>query len=209
MEIEYVDSGKEQPEENFILPQTEKAINQIIDEFTYFFSICRFLLQVVYIVYLVLRFIYLDRYQIFTLSLLGVCLVQFVFLLISLKQQKKISARIVKPIRFAKRFVSFAIAAIVVLDIFVNQEIVYRWQAVTGVLICLGWILSLAGDVFAATVPRYAKMILTSFKKDIDPQALATRSLSKVKEAAGNMAKRKAVRSWRNIKTWFNDLIDP
>ena len=209
MEIEYVDSGMEQSEENFILPQTEKAINQIIDEFTYFFSICRFLLHVVYIVYLVLRFIYLDHYQIFTLCLLGVCLVQFGFLLISLKQQKKISARIVKPIRLAKRFVSFPVAAIVVLDIFVNQEVVYRWQAVTGVLICLGWILSLAGDVFAATVPRYAKMILTSFKKDIDPQALATRSFSKVKKAAGNMAKRKAVRSWRNIKTWFNDLIDP
>ena len=36
MEIEYVDCGKGQPEENFILPQTEKTINQIIDEFTYF-----------------------------------------------------------------------------------------------------------------------------------------------------------------------------
>ena len=63
MEIEYVDCGKGQPEENFILPQTEKTINQIIDEFTYFFSVCRFLLQVVYIVYLVLRFIYLDHYK--------------------------------------------------------------------------------------------------------------------------------------------------
>ena len=209
MEIEYVDCGKGQPEENFILPQTEKTINQIIDEFTYFFSVCRFLLQVVYIVYLVLRFIYLDHYKSFTLSLLGVCLIQFVFLLVSLKQQKKISARIVRPVRLAKRLVSFAVAVIVAIDICGNQEVIHRWQAITGVLICLGWILSIAGGVFAATVPRYARMILTSFKKDIDPQALATRSLSKVKEAAGNIAKRKAVRSWRNIKTWFNDLIDP
>lgn len=209
MEIEYVDCGKGQTEENFILPQTEKTINQIIDEFTYFFSVCRFLLQVVYIVYLVLRFIYLDHYKSFTLSLLGVCLIQFVFLLVSVRQQKKISARIVRPVRLVKRLVSFAVAVIVALDIFGNQEVIHRWQAITGVLICLGWILSIAGGVFAATVPRYARMILTSFKKDIDPQALATRSLSKVKEAAGNIAKRKAVRSWRNIKTWFNDLIDP
>ena len=209
MEIEYVDCGKGQPEENFILPQTEKTINQIIDEFTYFFSVCRFLLQVVYIVYLVLRFIYLDHYKSFTLSLLGVCLIQFVFLLVSVRQQKKISARIVRPVRLAKRLVSFAVAVIVAIDIFGNQEVIHRWQAITGVLICLGWILSIAGGVFAATVPRYARMILTSFKKDIDPQALATRSLCKVKEAAGNIAKRKAVRSWRNIKTWFNDLIDP
>ncbi|WP_407398151.1 hypothetical protein [Treponema sp.] len=209
MEIEYIDKGPSEPEENFILPQTEKAINQIIDEFTYFFSVCRFFLQVVYIVYLILRFIYLERYQVYTMSLLGVCSIQFMFLLVSLKQQKKLSSRIVRPVRFAKRLVSLAVAAIVALDIFGAAETIHRWQAITAVLICLGWILSLAGDVFAATVPRYARMILSSFKKDIDPQALASRSLSKVKEAAGNMAKRKAVRSWRSLKTWFNDLIDP
>ncbi|MCQ2240699.1 hypothetical protein [Treponema sp.] len=209
MEIEYVGNGNKEPEENFILPQTEKAINQIIDEFSYFFAVCRFVLQVVYIVYLILRFIYLERFQVYTMSLLGVCFIQFIFLLVSLKRQKKLSRKIVRPVRFAKRLVSLAVAVIMALDIFGAQEVIQRWQAITGVLICLGWILSLAGDVFAATVPRYARMILTSFKKDIDPQALASRSISKVKEAAGNMAKRKAVRSWRNLKSWFNDLIDP
>lgn len=206
MEIEYTDSRKTAAQENFILPQTEKAINTIIGEFTFFFAVCRFVLQVVYIVYLILRAIYLEKYLIYTMVLLGICVIQFVFLLVSLYRQKKLSSAVVVPVRFAKRIVSFAVAGIVALDIFASSETIYRWQGIVAVLICLGWILSFAGDIFSATVPRYAKMILSSFKKDIEPQALASRSLEKVKEAAGHMAKRKAVRSWRNIKSWFSDL---
>ena len=64
------------------------------------------------------------------------------------------------------------------------------------------------GDLFFATVPRYTRIILNSFKKDIEPTALVSRGLEKAKEAAGHMAKRKAVRSWRNVKSWFSGLID-
>lgn len=208
MEIEYIDTDNEQVDKNFILPETEKVINQIIDEFTYFFFVCRFVLQFVYIIYLVLRFIYFDFYNIFTLVLLGICFIQFSFFIINIIKQKKINVRILKTIGFAKCLVSFSVAFIVAMDIFGHNETIYRWQAITCVLLCLGWILSFTGRIFASTVPRYADMILTSFKKDIDPHSLASRSLTKVKEAAGYMAKRKAVRSWRNIKTWFFDLID-
>ena len=64
------------------------------------------------------------------------------------------------------------------------------------------------GDLFFATVPRYTRIILNSFKKDIEQTALVSRGLEKAKEAAGHMAKRKAVRSWRNVKSWFSGLID-
>ncbi|MBQ0039938.1 MAG: hypothetical protein KBS64_05885 [Treponema sp.] len=205
MEVEY-NRNPQTKEENFILPQTEKAINLIIGEFTFFFSLCRFVLQIVYIVYLILRAFYLKRFFWLTIGLLAFCLIQFIFLLINLKREKKISSKVQAPIRYAKRLCSLGVAAIVGYDIFILEESTQRWQAISAVLICLGWILAFMGDIFSATVPRYARMILNSFKKDIEPTALASRSLEKVKEAAGHMAKRKAVRSWRNIKSWFSDL---
>ncbi|MCI5830813.1 MAG: hypothetical protein UHY90_01415 [Treponema sp.] len=208
MEIEYIESSAEEDKENFILPETEKAINSIIEEFTRFFSTSRFVLQIVYIAYLVQRLVFLDYNFIFTLCLLGVCVVQFILFIVEIIRHKKLSKKIIGPFVYARRLVTLCVLVIVVMDIFGKNDAVYRWQAITAVFLCLGWILSLTGIIFSLTVPRYARMILTSFKKDIEPNALASRSFSKVKKAAGNMAKRKAVRSWRNIKSWFSDLID-
>lgn len=206
MEVEYSKSV-ESENANFILPETEKALNLIIGEICFFFSVCRFVLQIVYIAYLVLRIFFMDRFFIFTAVLAGICVVQLFVLMMELVKEKRVGARVNFSFRFAKRIVSLAVAVIVVIDIFVLSDSVKRWQGVSTILICLGWLLSFCGDLFSATVPRYVKMILSSFKQDIEPSALATRSLEKVKKAAGHMAKRKAVRSWRSIKTWFSDLI--
>lgn len=207
MEVQYV-KNENNREENFILPETEKAINGIIAEIGRTFSLSRVLLQIVYIAYLAMRTFYMERFFAFNVVLLTICILQLLFFFADLNGKKRISGKVDLPFRIAKRLVSLAVAGIFFMDIFVLSETVQRWQAVSGVLICLGWIMAFIGDLFFATVPRYTRIILNSFKKDIEPTALVSRGLEKAKEAAGHMAKRKAVRSWRNVKSWFSELID-
>lgn len=197
MEVQYV-KNENNREENFILPETEKAINGIIAEIGRTFSLSRFFLQIVY----------MERLFAFNVVLLTICVLQLLFFFADLNGKKRISGKVDLPFRIAKRLVSLAVAGIFFADIFILSETVHRWQAVSGVLICLGWIMTFIGDLFFATVPRYTRIILNSFKKDIEPTALVSRGLEKAKEAAGHMAKRKAVRSWRNVKSWFSGLID-
>ena len=60
MEVQYV-KNENNREENFILPETEKAINGIIAEIGRTFSLSRFFLQIVYIAYLAMRTFYMER----------------------------------------------------------------------------------------------------------------------------------------------------
>ncbi len=147
MEVQYV-KNENNREENFILPETEKAINGIIAEIGRTFSLSRVLLQIVYIAYLAMRTFYMERFFAFNVVLLTICILQLLFFFADLNGKKRISGKVDLPFRIAKRLVSLAVAGIFFMDIFVLSETVQRWQAVSGVLICLGWIMAFIGDLF-------------------------------------------------------------
>ena len=195
-------------EANFILPETEKALNIIVEEIAFFFSVCRLVLQLVYIAYLLVRAFFLNQFFKITILLLAVCVFELIIMIVNMFGVCRNFAGS-SSLKILRRVISFVVALVVCMDIFVLSETIQRWQGISAVLICLGWILAFAGDLFNATVPRYIRMILKSFKKDIEPSALASRSFEKVKEAAGHIAKKKAVKSLRGLRNWLSDIIQP
>lgn len=214
MEVEYVvneggtsgSAGGETRDENFILPETEKAINAIIGEFQIFFYASRLVLQVVYLVYLGFRIWFRDQLFVPSVVMLAICIVQLFFLLGGIKK-RRMNPVFAWTFRISRRIVSLSIAAIIFFDVFIAKDIISRWQGIIAVLICLGWILSLSGDVFEMTVPRYARMILDSFKRDIEISSLASRSFDRVKKAAGKAAREKTREKLRSLKNWFHDVM--
>lgn len=207
MEVEYR-KDSEANEANFILPETEKALNIIVEEIAFFFSVCRLVLQSVYIAYLLVRAFFLNQFFKITILLLAVCVLELSVMILNMVRDHKVYTGS-SSLKIFRRVISFVVALVVCIDIFVLSETIQRWQGISAVLICLGWILAFAGDLFNATVPRYIRIILNSFKKDIEPSALASRSFEKVKEAAGHIAKKKAVKGLRGLRNWFNDIIQP
>lgn len=170
-------------EENFILPETERAINSIIAECSRFFGAARIAAAVLCLAYMVSRaFLFPSRIWLDVL-LCALCLSQCVFL--ALEAKGRIApGRSALVLRVAKRLASFAMLLVVLHDLFAFPERVGFWQVALCILMGAGWIVLLLGDIFELTVPRYSRMILLSFKKDIEPRALISRGMNEAKSAA-------------------------
>lgn len=169
-------------EENFILPETERTINSIIADCARFFGAARIAAAGVCLAYLVSRaFLFPSRLWL-DVSLCALYLSQCVFLVLEAKGffAPRNSALV---LRVAKRLASFAMLFIVLHDVFAFPERVEFWQVALCILMGAGWVVLLLGDIFELTVPRYSRMIVSSFKKDIEPRALILRGMNEAKEA--------------------------
>ena len=93
-----------------------------------------------------------------------------------------INSRIKLILTISRRLVCCIITGVVFLSLFQETDLMpYR---ILFALFCgIGLFMTIIGDLFNATIPKWANEILSSFKEDIDISGLTARSFGQFKEA--------------------------
>lgn len=168
--------------ENFLLPKTENSVNRIIKSISNFFEITSLSFSVIYVVYTVAR-IFLMRNMIILNILFAVLTVVLtgMYFLESFSKMN-INSRIKLILTISRRLVCCIITGVVFLSLFQETDLMpYR---ILFALFCgIGLFMTIIGDLFNATIPKWANEILSSFKEDIDISGLTARSFGQFKEA--------------------------
>lgn len=168
--------------ENFLLPKTENTVNRIIKSISKFFEITSLSFSVIYVVYTVAR-IFLMRNMIILNILFAVLTVVLtgMYFLESFSKMN-INSRIKLILTISRRLVCCIITGVVFLSLFQETDLMpYR---ILFALFCgIGLFMTIIGDLFNATIPKWANEILSSFKEDIDISGLTARSFGQFKEA--------------------------
>lgn len=168
--------------ENFLLPKTENSVNRIIKSISKFFEITSLSFSVIYVVYTVAR-IFLMRNMIILNILFAVLTVVLtgMYFLESFSKMN-INSRIKLILTISRRLVCCIITVVVFLSLFQETDLMpYR---ILFALFCgIGLFMTIIGDLFNATIPKWANEILSSFKEDIDISGLTARSFGQFKEA--------------------------
>lgn len=168
--------------ENFLLPKTENSVNRIIKSISKFFEITSLSFSVIYVVYTVAR-IFLMRNMIILNILFAVLTVVLtgMYFLESFSKMN-INSRIKLILTISRRLVCCIITGVVFLSLFQETDLMpYR---ILFALFCgIGLFMTIIGDLFNATIPKWANEILSSFKEDIDISGLTARSFGQFKEA--------------------------
>ena len=168
--------------ENFLLPKTENSVNRIIKSISKFFELTSLSFSVIYVVYTVAR-IFLMRNMIILNILFAVLTVVLtgMYFLESFSKMN-INSRIKLILTISRRLVCCIITGVVFLSLFQETDLMpYR---ILFALFCgIGLFMTIIGDLFNATIPKWANEILSSFKGDIDISGLTARSFGQFKEA--------------------------
>ena len=168
--------------ENFLLPKTENSVNRIIKSISKFFELTSLSFSVIYVVYTVAR-IFLMRNMIILNILFAVLTVVLtgMYFLESFSKMN-INSRIKLILTISRRLVCCIITGVVFLSLFQETDLMpYR---ILFALFCgIGLFMTIIGDLFNATIPKWANEILSSFKEDIDISGLTARSFGQFKEA--------------------------
>ena len=168
--------------ENFLLPKTENSVNRIIKSISKFFEITSLSFSVIYVVYTVAR-IFLMRNMIILNILFAVLTVVLtgMYFLESFSKMN-INSRIKLILTISRRLVCCIITVVVFLSLFQETDLMpYR---ILFALFCgIGLFMTIIGDLFNATIPKWTNEILSSFKEDIDISGLTARSFGQFKEA--------------------------
>lgn len=168
--------------ENFLLPKTENSVNRIIKSISKFFEITSLSFSVIYVVYTVAR-IFLMRNMIILNILFAVLTVVLtgMYFLESFSKMN-INSRIKLILTISRRLVCCIITGVVFLSLFQETDLMpYR---ILFALFCgIGLFMTIIGDLFNATIPKWTNEILSSFKEDIDISGLTARSFGQFKEA--------------------------
>lgn len=168
--------------ENFLLPKTENSVNRIIKSISKFFEITSLSFSVIYVVYTVAR-IFLMRNMIILNILFAVLTVVLtgMYFLESFSKMN-INSRIKLILTISRRLVCCIITGVVFLSLFQETDLMpYR---ILFALFCgIALFMTIIGDLFNATIPKWANEILSSFKEDIDISGLTARSFGQFKEA--------------------------
>lgn len=168
--------------ENFLLPKTENSVNRIIKSISKFFEITSLSFSVIYVVYTVARIFLMGNMIILNIlfAVLTVVLTGMYFL--ESFSKMNINSRIKLILTISRRLVCCIITGVVFLSLFQETDLMpYR---ILFALFCgIGLFMTIIGDLFNATIPKWANEILSSFKKDIDISGLTARSFGQFKEA--------------------------
>jgi len=168
--------------ENFLLPKTENSVNRIIKSISKFFEITSLSFSVIYVVYTVARIFLMGNMIILNIlfAVLTVVLTSMYFL--ESFSKMNISSRIKLILTISRRLVCCIITGVVFLSLFQETDLMpYR---ILFALFCgIGLFMTIIGDLFNATIPKWANEILSSFKEDIDISGLTARSFGQFKEA--------------------------
>ena len=183
--------------ENYILPKTEEAIQNIISGARAFFLLARFCLYALYFVYALVRVFVYKNYFVLTVSLAAAAFVLALLYFLRYLLGFKFPFAAELALKILWRLASLSLAVFMfknILDFAAGRdagtpERVFAFEIIFTLLCLLGWSLALLGDVFNLTVPVWTRQILEGFKSDIEPHALADRSLAKVKEQGKRIIK--------------------
>ena len=169
--------------ENFLLPKTENSVNRIIKSISKFFEITSLSFSVIYVVYTVAR-IFLMRHMIILNILFAVLTVVLtgIYVLESFSKMK-INSRVKRILTISRRLVCCIITGVVFLSLFQETDILMPYRILFTLFCGIGLFMTIIGDLFNATIPKWANEILSSFKEDIDISGLTARSFGQFKEA--------------------------
>lgn len=168
--------------ENFLLPKTENSINRIIKNVSNFFEITSLVFSFIYVVYTVVRIFLMEKMIILNIFFAGLTVVLTGIYVLESFSKMKINSRVKHILTISRRLVCCIISGVVFLSLFQETDLMpYR---ILFALFCgIGLFITIIGDLFNATIPKWANEILSSFKEDIDISGLTARSFGQFKEA--------------------------
>ena len=168
--------------ENFLLPKTENSINRIIKYVSNFFEMTSLVFSVIYVVYTVARIFLMKNMIILNIFFAGLTVVLTGIYVLESFSKMNINSRIKLILTISRRLVCCIITGVVFLSLFQETDLMpYR---ILFALFCgIGLFMTIIGDLFNATIPKWANEILSSFKEDIDISGLTARSFGQFKEA--------------------------
>ena len=167
---------------NFILPETEKALNIIIAKISLFFNISILCFYVFYAAYSLLRIFFMKEYFVpnIILSVISCCILALS--LLEFFNKVKFNRNIHLFFEVLKRLVPLFIFILAFISLFSSYDKLLPYKVLATMFCGLGLILSALNDIFKVTIPVWTKEILESFKADIEILGLAKRSLNQLKE---------------------------
>ncbi|MCQ2610596.1 MAG: hypothetical protein MJ169_02505 [Treponema sp.] len=171
-------------EPNFILPKTEYTVKKIISSVSSFFERTEIAFSGIYIVYTVLRVLFMEKFFLLNCVLLAIAVTTFameIFRKIFNWSKYNVFNKCLLVVR---RVVCLFITVIVFLSLFDSTKILHAYEVIFAVIGALCFIMCILGDVFNATIPVWADEVLDSFKKDIEVKGLVSRSINQIKVAA-------------------------
>ena len=168
--------------ENFLLPKTENSINRIIKNVSNFFEITSLVFSFIYVVYTVVRIFLMEKMIILNIFFAGLTVVLTGIYVLESFSKMNINSRIKLILTISRRLVCCIITGVVFLSLFQETDLMpYR---ILFALFCgIGLFMTIIGDLFNATIPKWANEILSSFKEDIDISGLTARSFGQFKDA--------------------------
>ena len=167
---------------NFVLPETEKSLNLIIDKIKRFFDISSLCFTGFYALYTIFRIILLSKYLIPNIVLSVISWTIFTITILEFFNKIHFNKTVHLIFEILKRITCIFIFVLVFISLFAsfNELLPYK---ILFVMFCgVGVILSVIGDIFNATFPAWTQIVLDSFKSDIEISGLAARSLDQFKE---------------------------
>ena len=95
----------------------------------------------------------------------------------------KINSRVKRILTISRRLVCCIITGVVFLSLFQETDILMPYRILFALFCGIGLFMTIIGDLFNATIPKWANEILSSFKEDIDISGLTARSFGQFKDA--------------------------
>lgn len=169
--------------ENYILPKTERSVNRIIMSVSNFFEITSLCFSGVYVIYTVIRIFVMNNMLVLNLMLAGITTVLTGLYFFSVLSKKEINSRIKFVLAILRRLVCCMITGVIFMGLFKEIDSLMPYRILFALFCGIGLFMTIIGDIFNATVPKWANEILTSFKQDIDISGLASRSFGQIKDA--------------------------
>lgn len=172
-------SDKNEP--NFIFPRTETTVYQILGEIQKKVDTTRIVMGAVYLAYLILRAVFFSKVLILNLILLGLFVVQYIFLILDIFSRFNFY-RIRKSLRRIKYIPSSMMIIIIVADCLSNAVELLPLQYIMIVFMSVGIILLALGDLILEFIPGYFDRIMKSFKEDTELKGMASRGAAKLEQ---------------------------
>ena len=169
--------------ENFLLPKTENSINRIIKNVSNFFEITSLVFSFIYVVYTVVRIFLMEKMIILNIFFAGLTVVLTGIYVLESFSKMKINSRVKRILTISRRLVCCIITGVVFLSLFQETDILMPYRILFALFCGIGLFMTIIGDLFNATIPKWANEILSSFKEDIDISGLTARSFGQFKDA--------------------------
>lgn len=169
--------------ENFLLPKTENSINRIIKNVSNFFEITSLIFSFIYVVYTVVRIFLMEKMIILNIFFAGLTVFLTGIYVLESFSKMKINSRVKRILTISRRLVCCIITGVVFLSLFQETDILMPYRILFALFCGIGLFMTIIGDLFNATIPKWANEILSSFKEDIDISGLTARSFGQFKDA--------------------------